>query len=349
MSLLRRDECDGSPAETSNMGLRIASVFILLAASLLGALMPILVHRSAHIKAPPALFFALKFIGTGVIIATAWMHLLAPAAEQLGDPCLVDRLGEYDWAFFIGLMTVLTMFLAELLATHFGKCYVTEAEAVVLDNAAIAAASPKKSDGPYSDDDASAPRNPDPTAPRGSLALHGDREADAHLANHDRAHPVLAGQLTAILILEFGVIFHSVFIGLVLATTDNLVILLVVLVFHQFMEGLGLGSRLAVAHWPGGRWWLPYLLAACYGLSTPVGIAAGLGAKPKSAADQTLVNGIFDAISAGILMYTGLVELLAHEFMLNPEMRRSGLGKQLGAFVCIIFGAGVMALLAKWA
>ncbi|KAM0287221.1 hypothetical protein ACHAQH_000535 [Verticillium albo-atrum] len=350
MHLQRRDdECDGSPAETSNMGLRIGSVFILLAASLLGALFPILVHRSSHIKAPPVLFFVLKFIGTGVIIATAWMHLLAPAAEQLGDPCLVDRLGEYDWAFFIGLMTVLTMFLAELLATHFGKCYVTEAEGAMLDSAAVASSSsdgsPKKAEAPYSDDGNAS----DPAAPRGSLALHGDREADTHLANHDRAHPVLAGQLTAILILEFGVIFHSVFIGLVLATTDNLVILLVVLVFHQFMEGLGLGSRLAIASWPGGRWWLPYFLAGCYGLATPVGIAAGLGAKPTSAADQTLTNGVFDAISAGILMYTGLVELLAHEFMLNPQMRKSGLAKQLGAFVCIIFGAAIMALLAKWA
>ncbi|KAG8412047.1 low-affinity Zn(2+) transporter zrt2 [Metarhizium acridum] len=95
------------------------------------------------------------------------------------------------------------------------------------------------------------------------------------------------------------------------------------------------------------------LVAICpalgFALSTPVGVAAGVGAKPANAATQKLVNGIFDSISAGILMYTGLVELLAHEFMFNPHMRRAPLKIQLFAFGCIAFGVTVMALLAKWA
>jgi zinc transporter 1/2/3 len=48
-------------------------------------------------------------------------------------------------------------------------------------------------------------------------------------------------------------------------------------------------------------------------------------------------------------MYTALVELVAHEFMFNPEMRKAGLGMQLSAYACVVLGVGLMALLAKWA
>lgn len=67
------------------------------------------------------------------------------------------------------------------------------------------------------------------------------------------------------------------------------------------------------------------------------------------ATTSKIVNGVFDAISGGILLYTGLVELLAHEFMFNPEMRKAGLQMQLCAYGCVFVGVFVMALLAKWA
>lgn len=173
--------------------------------------------------------------------------------------------------------------------------------------------------------------------------------------NHDQQAQIggsisaLSGQLTAIFILEFGVVFHSIFIGLVLATTSNLVVLAVVFTFHQLFEGLGLGSRLAVAHWPESSPWWPYLLASIFGLSSPLATAVGITTKPANAETQLLVTGIFDSISAGILLYTGMVELLGHEFLFNPEMRASPLKMQLSAFACIAVGATVMAVLALWA
>lgn len=86
--------------------------------------------------------------------------------------------------------------------------------------------------------------------------------ASTHQAEECAGSLAFTTQLTAIFILEFGVIFHSVFIGLVLATTDELVILLLVLVFHQLFEGLGLGARLALIPWPKSRRWLPYALSS---------------------------------------------------------------------------------------
>lgn len=93
-------------------------------------------------------------------------------------------------------------------------------------------------------------------------------------------------------------------------------------------------------------------MAIGYGVTTPLGIAIGLGVMRSLASNPAgaqLANGVFDAISAGILLYTGLVELLAHEFMFNPEMRSKTFKIQMSAFFWVVLGAGIMALLGKWA
>lgn len=362
-------DCGGEAVDLSQRGLRIGAIFIIMVASLFGAMAPIMLARQTKMHVPKFTFFICKYVGTGVIIATAWMHLLEPAVDNLGDECLAPRLGDYPWAFFIGLFTIMLMFLIELLAargsveedTVSNRSIDTESDPT-MDILAMKKSPQRKNKEtdaeacPHTDTDGNgAFHGPDqraiPGPPDDVSYPPGGKDHLAHAREHKEgdSHHNLSGQLTALFILEFGVVFHSIFIGLTLGTTDELVILLIVLVFHQLFEGLGLGSRLAVAHWPEDKRWLPYLLAGLFALSTPVGIAAGMGARTNNADTQKLVNGIFDAISAGILMYTGLVELLAHEFMFNPHMRRASLKIQLFAFGCILFGAGVMATLAEWA
>ena len=359
-------DCNGEAADDSRFGLRIASIFIILVASAIGALTPVFLARQKKVHVPKFAFFICKYTGTGVIIATAWLHLLAPAIENLGDPCLESRLGDYPWPLAIGLWTVLLMFFVELMAARKvdDMDMVSLAPSTDLDPAMEVVAMKKEAQenaashqlrtssvdverngaGDETTSGIPGPDNDVSYPPGGQAHLahrHEHKEGDSHGS--------LAGQLLSIFILEFGVVFHSIFIGLTLGTTDELVVLLVVLVFHQMFEGLGLGARLAISPWPETKKWLPYVLGAVFAISTPVGVAAGIGSKPKNANDQKLVNGIFDSISAGILMYTGLVELLAHEFMFNPYMRRASLKIQLFAFACVLFGMAVMALLAKWA
>ncbi|KAF5970172.1 membrane zinc transporter [Fusarium coicis] len=340
------DTCSGEAVDLGRRGLRIGAIFIIMASSAIGALLPIFLARQKTIPVPKMTFFICKFIGTGVIIATAFMHLLVPAVENLTDPCLEDRLGGYDWAEAIALMTVIVMFFVEMLAARLSNADMEHNHSMEFDHELDPAMDFIAKKQPSNPDIENGDRRGSGYAPGG----------DSHLA-HGREHKEgdaqggLAGQLLAIFILEFGVVFHSVFIGLTLGTiaSDELTVLLIVLVFHQMFEGLGLGSRLAVAPWPSNRQWMPYLLGCIFALSTPIGIAAGIGAKPNNANDQKLTNGIFDAISAGILMYTGLVELLAHEFMFNPYMRKAPTRILLLAFACVAFGVTVMAILAKWA
>ncbi|KAI1057021.1 hypothetical protein LB507_002502 [Fusarium sp. FIESC RH6] len=334
-------ECNGEAVDLGRRGLRIGAIFIIMASSMIGAILPIFLARQKTIPVPKLTFFICKFVGTGVIIATAFMHLLVPAVENLGDECLEERLGGYDWAEAIALMTVIVMFFVEMLAARLSNADMEHNHSDELDPAMEIIAKKQPSTDVESGDR------------RGSGYAPGGDEHLAHGREHKEgdAQGGLAGQLLAIFILEFGVVFHSIFIGLTLGTiaSDELTVLLIVLVFHQMFEGLGLGSRLAVAPWPSNRQWMPYLLGFIFALSTPVGIAAGIGAKPNNASDQKLINGIFDAISAGILMYTGLVELLAHEFMFNPYMRKAPIRILLLAFACVAFGVAVMAVLAKWA
>lgn len=189
----------------------------------------------------------------------------------------------------------------------------------------------------------------------GSDHLGHTREHKEHDLEEDEGKPVedYAAQITAIFILEFGVVFHSVFVGLTLAVAGaEFKTLYTVLVFHQTFEGLGLGSRLAAVPWPSStsrnsgerkRSMMPYIFAIAYGLSTPIALAIGLGVresyKPGSRT-ALIVNGVFDSISAGILIYTGLVELMAHEFMFSSFMRKAKLKVVLSAYGMMCAGAG---------
>ena len=151
-----------------------------------------------------------------------------------------------------------------------------------------------------------------------------------------------AAQMISLFILEFGIIFHSIFIGLTLAVSGKeFITLYVVIVFHQTFEGLGLGARLSMVPFPNK--WTPYLMGLGYGITTPLAIGIGLGA--RSTLDPTsqtalMLNGIFDAISAGILLYTGLVELMAHEFLFSRTLKSAKISYVMMAFGFMVAGAG---------
>lgn len=159
-------------------------------------------------------------------------------------------------------------------------------------------------------------------------------------------------QIAAFLVLEFGVIFHSVIIGLALGSAgDEFSTLYPVLVFHQSFEGLGIGARLSAIPFPRRLKWMPWVLVIAYGLTTPIAIAVGLGVRTQYNAGSytaNVVSGVLDSLSAGILIYTGLVELLARDFLFDPHRTKDG--KRL-AFMscCVLLGCFLMALLGKWA
>lgn len=184
------------------------------------------------------------------------------------------------------------------------------------------------------------------------------KEADIYASDTDSDVSSMAienafrTQIAAFLVLEFGVIFHSVIIGLALGSAgDEFSTLYPVLVFHQSFEGLGIGARLSAIPFPNRLKWMPWALVIAYGLTTPIAIAVGLGVRTQYNAGSytaNVVSGVLDALSAGILLYTGLVELLARDFLFDPHRTKDG--KKL-AFMCcsVLLGVFLMALLGEWA
>lgn len=158
-------------------------------------------------------------------------------------------------------------------------------------------------------------------------------------------------QTGAFLILEFGIIFHSVIIGLNLGVAgDEFSTLYPVLVFHQSFEGLGIGARLSLIPFQTGSW-IPWILCWAYGLTTPISIAIGIGLRTtynSGSFTAMVVSGVLDSLSSGILIYSGLVELLARDFLFNPSRTRDSVQLTF-MLTSVILGTGIMALLGKWA
>ncbi|KAF2202594.1 putative plasma membrane low affinity zinc ion transporter [Delitschia confertaspora ATCC 74209] len=358
--------CDTSNEYDGRMGLRISAIFVILVGSTLGAVFPVFAKR--HMMGlPDWAFFIAKYFGSGVIISTAFIHLLAPATEALTDGCLTGPITEYPWVEGIALMTIMLMFFLELIVMRYGN-FGGHSHAHEHSDPHESASALHPSVGNSRDDISLKPNKGQSRGDHGHPHSH-HTPGDDHLG-HAREHTdnaditpnwmesgakpeSYAAQMTAIFILEFGVIFHSIFIGLTLAVSgEEFTTLYVVLVFHQTFEGLGLGSRLAEVPWPTSKRWTPYMLGLAYGMSTPIATAVGLGVRqsyPAGSQTTLIVNGVFDSISAGILIYTGLVELMAHEFMFSNYMQKAPIRIVLSAFVLMCLGAGLMALLGKWA
>ncbi|CAK9435650.1 uncharacterized protein LODBEIA_P03770 [Lodderomyces beijingensis] len=387
--LNKRDECPTTNEyDGANFGARVSSIFVILATSAIGTIFPLLSSRYSFIRLPWWCFFGAKYFGSGVIVATAFIHLLEPASDALTDDCLTGPITEYPWAFGICLMTLFLLFFCELLAyqaidrkieamgsgqdqdheaaagggghthSHFGDEALYVKKAVGADKKEIARETDEEEEEHEHEKriESAESHSNNIANPYPKHFQHGHEHQDHELIGtpvNDQSKEQYYGQLLNVFVLEFGVIFHSVFIGLALAVAgDEFKSLYIVLVFHQMFEGLGLGTRIATTDWTG-RTYTPWLLAVAYTLTTPIAIAIGLGVRhsyPPGSRRALITNGVFDSISAGILVYTGIVELMAHEFLYSGEFKgRSGFKKMLIAYFIMCWGAGLMALLGKWA
>ncbi|KAI6131074.1 Zinc/iron permease [Pisolithus croceorrhizus] len=184
-----------------------------------------------------------------------------------------------------------------------------------------------------------------------------------HLHHHhdgNAGHELRIGkkrQVVGILVLQLGIMIHSLVIGLTLAikTGSDFASLLVAVIFHQFFEGLSLGIRIASLPSsssstsealgntePGVHdQILKPTLACSFAVTTPVGIGLGMivFGVGGSSAHMRLVQGLMSAISAGMLIYAACVEMLAADFVMDPTLWRSGWRRQCVALGSLLMGA----------
>jgi zinc transporter 1/2/3 len=175
------------------------------------------------------------------------------------------------------------------------------------------------------------------------------------------------------------------------AGDSHYITLFIVVVFHQFFEGVALGSRIgdlpskgatsataaadrsstssvtpSVTSPPSSS--LPHpavdagekrlsllgklLLGLPYALVTPIGMAIGIGVLQRfNGNDRSTIIaiGTLDALSAGILVWVGLVEMLAADWLPpRGELAHAAVPKVVPAGVSLVVGMALMSLLGKW-
>ncbi|KAJ5112074.1 hypothetical protein N7532_000119 [Penicillium argentinense] len=329
-----------------HLGARISSIFVILFVSSAFTVFPVVSKHMTRWKIPFSVYIFARYFGTGVIVATAFIHLLDPAYKCIGPQTCVGQSGywaEYSWCAAIVLASIVIIFLLDLAA----EVYVEQKYGMHKDESATGAFVQYE----HHPDLQAAPDT------EKNILSPNEKKTDTWATTStgtetdDTAERSFRQQIAAFLLLEFGIIFHSVIIGLNLGVTGSeFATLYPVLVFHQSFEGLGIGARMSAIPF-GKHTWLPWILCAAYGLTTPVSIAIGLGVRttyvPGSKV-SLIIQGVLNAVSAGILIYSGLVELLARDFLFDP-CRTKQRSKLLFMIFCTLLGAGIMALIGKWA
>lgn len=92
-------------------------------------------------------------------------------------------------------------------------------------------------------------------------------------------------------------------------------------------------------------------MASIFGFITPAGMAIGILVRNSFNGNDRatlLTLGTMDALSAGILLFVGIVEMLAKEWM-HGYLSRAGVKKSAVGMAALISGAALMSLLGKWA
>ncbi|EEE62455.1 hypothetical protein OsJ_17248 [Oryza sativa Japonica Group] len=154
-------------------------------------------------------------------------------------------------------------------------------------------------------------------------------------------------------VLEIGIVFHSVIIGVTMGMSQDVCAirpLVVALSFHQVFEGMGLGGCIAQAGF--GIATVGYM-CVMFSVTTPLGILLGMAIFHMTGYDDSspnalIIEGLLGSLSSGILVYMALVDLISLDFFHNKMMSSSNKLKKV-SYVALVLGSASMSILALWA
>jgi zinc transporter 1/2/3 len=282
--LPRRSTCeDGKAQPDYDLGLHVAGLFIILFVSGTGCAFPMLVLKFPRLRIPPAFLFGAKHFGTGVLVATAFVHLLPTAFGSLNDPCL-SSFWTTDYQAMPGAIMLASVFFVTLIEMVFSP-----AQHVCGGNEGAEAVSRRKEE-PQTETEPPAPLPPamqrtysdasmrvrdlgvlrgrvgsisrtlsryredgqrldaiesvrgseaDTPGARGKEASNDYAiEEDQETGEHDHVltpEQIHKKAIMQVFLLEMGILFHSIFIGMSLAVSvgNDFTVLLIAIVFHR--------------------------------------------------------------------------------------------------------------------
>ncbi|KAF4809855.1 Zinc-regulated transporter 1 [Colletotrichum siamense] len=313
-------------ARDYNIPLRVGLLFVILVTSAFGVYFPIFMIKWMPTKTH-TIFLILKQFGTGIIISTAFIHLYTHAQLMFANECL-GELGYEGTTSAIVMAGIFLSFLVEYL---------------------------------------------------------GKRLVMAKVAANPTSATRFSPETVTVLVLECGIIFHSILIGITLVVAGDtfFITLFVVILFHQMFEGIALGTRIAqlgtaspvekndrpaaveveqTSSAPDSLNSLKaptfslvkkLILATPFALVTPIGMAIGIGVLQQfngNDRNTIIAIGTLDALSAGILVWVGVVEMWAEDWMRgHAELLHTSPIVTILAGLGLVAGMIIMSVLGKWA
>lgn len=316
-----------------------------------------------------------RAFGVGVVLSVSVVHMWPESNDLLTDPCLGS------WPDSIPNLTSMIV-LASVLLTQGCELYgirsiemsaaasrpATPRTHVPDDLEAAAPAAPHVHAHAPASDSAYAKDLADIKAARDAVAKDSLEEEDEHedmdhchhielrvRASRSRTEHMIKSQKDKFLlvVLELSIALHSILIGVDLGFQPGgteLRALLIALCFHQFFEGLTIGS--ALSRVPETSRSFRIVSTLTFSLMLPLGVAIGLGIRASvspTARTSLIARGCLDALATGVLLYTALVPMLNSWYTQSKAFRTSRRSELASTLGFIYFGAIVMSALAKWA
>ncbi|CAJ1939687.1 unnamed protein product [Sphenostylis stenocarpa] len=336
-TLLTPQAVAGCEAESANacnnrkkaLPLKLIAIFTILVSSVIGVTLPLVTRSVPALSPENDLFIIVKCFAAGIILGTGFMHVLPDSFDMLRSDCLKEKpWHEFPFSGLVAMFSaIITMMVDSLASSVYTKKFRTE---VI----------------------------PAESSPAGG----GDREMGSvvnfgHFHGHHHPQSKTEGQESQLLryrvvamVLELGIVVHSVVIGLGMGVSNNTCTikgLIAALCLHQMFEGMGLGGCIQQAEY---KFLKKAIMVFFFSVTTPFGIALGIAMATtykENSPGALITVGLLNASSAGLLIYMALVDLLSADFM-SPRLQ-GNINLQFKSYLAVFLGAGGMSLLAKWA
>ncbi|KAK9714693.1 hypothetical protein RND81_06G112800 [Saponaria officinalis] len=341
---------DASGCETSashgcydkekSLKLKIIAIFTILVASVIGIGLPLFstAFPALHPDQTPAL--VVKTLASGVILSTGFMHVLPDSWENLTSECLPEN----PWRVFpmttlIAMFTTVLTMMMDTIATAYFK------------QQGIKSRMPHCGGHGHGHGSVGVIQPVDTTTSEIEISKveQNDSKIEQGGKMDDKESQLLRYRIVA-QVLELGIVVHSVVIGLSMGVSNNpctIRPLVAAMCFHQLFEGMGLGGCILQANY-GIK--VKAIMVAFFATTTPLGIAIGLAilnVYDENSPAALIIVGVLNAMSAGLLIYMALVDLLAADFM--GHKLQSSIKLQFVCYSAVFCGMGIMSLMAKWA
>ncbi|KAJ1423437.1 Zinc/iron permease [Sesbania bispinosa] len=374
---MRDSACGGTEAElcrddSAAFVLKFVAIASILLAGMAGIAIPLIGKHRRFLRTDGNLFVTAKAFAAGVILATGFVHMLSDATESLNSPCLPEfPWSKFPFTGFFAMMAALFTLLLDFVGTQYyerkqGLNRATEeqvrvgsSEQGIVDwSSGNKVFGEEESGGMHIVGMHAHAAHHRHSHPQGHDACHGIGTVKEHGHAHGHAHGIAltdeeetdVRHVVVSQVLELGIVSHSVIIGLSLGVSQSpctIRPLIAALSFHQFFEGFALGGCISQAQFKASS---ATIMACFFALTTPVGVGIGTGIasvyNPYSPG-ALIAEGILDSLSAGILVYMALVDLIAADFL--SKRMSCNFRLQIVSYCMLFLGAGLMSSLAIWA